>query len=145
MLKGLKFTPTPQHDNTEELRKDLSEFHRRLRLQEYFLNSEKSTNPSIVKNKSNFQPPKGRNDKLEMFINVNESFVKNAEKRSINHNINLKERNALKSLQNDTDIIVKEADKGSGIVIMNKTYYKSKILEMLNDKEFYEEFFNRLL
>ena len=36
------------------------------------------------------------------------------------------------------DIIVKEADKGSAIKIMNKMYYQNKMLEMVMDKSTYE-------
>ena len=49
---------------------------------------------------------------------------------------------SISSLQNDETIIIKEADKGRGggvIVIMNRDYYKRKVLEMLEDNAFYKE------
>ena len=47
-------------------------------------------------------------------------------------NITCNERKA-PNLSKDTSIVIKEADKGGGIVIMNKEFYKRKILEMLDD------------
>ena len=36
LLKGLKFTPTPEKSNHEQLSNDIAEFHRKLKLKEYF-------------------------------------------------------------------------------------------------------------
>ena len=41
-------------------------------------------------------------------------------------------------LSNDENIVIKEADKGGGVVVMNKTYYEQKILEMLGDQDYYK-------
>ena len=40
-------------------------------------------------------------------------------------------------MADDTSIIIKEADKGGGIVLMNTDFYKRKILEMLVDESYY--------
>ena len=48
------------------------------------------------------------------------------------------QRQALKSLSSDESIIIKPADKGSGIVIMNTNDYNDACLNTLQDKEFYE-------
>ena len=53
-------------------------------------------------------------------------------------NITCNERKALDNLTKDTSIVIKEADKGGRIVIMNKEFYKRKILEML-DESFYQQ------
>ena len=65
--KGLKFTPTPRTSNIEELTKDVSEFTRKVRLIEYFDDKE-DDNESLVKNKSNFVPPRGREELLDNFV-----------------------------------------------------------------------------
>ena len=54
-------------------------------------------------------------------------------------NIPRSQKQALNTLQKDTGIVIKEADKGGAIVIMDKNYYKEKILEQLNDRNFYRE------
>ena len=65
--KGLKFTPTPKNANTQELTKDISEFTRKVRLVEYFEGME-DDDESLVRNKSNFVPPKGREQLLDSFV-----------------------------------------------------------------------------
>ena len=39
-------------------------------------------------------------------------------------------------LKDDETIVIKEADKGGGVFILNKKYYKNKILDMLNNDTF---------
>ena len=36
LLKGLKFTPTPEKSNDEQLSNDIAEFHRKNKLKAYF-------------------------------------------------------------------------------------------------------------
>ena len=61
------------------------------------------------------------------------------ENNHIKHNITLEQRNAIKSLAEDSSIMIKEADKGGGIVLMNTDFYKRKILEMLVDESYYSQ------
>ena len=58
LLVGLKYTTTPEKSNISELDDDLNEFFRKIRLQEYFYGQEQ-TDISLVRNKSNFNPPPG--------------------------------------------------------------------------------------
>lgn len=136
---GFKFTPTPEKSNTCELEYDLNEFFRKLRLHEYFDGTE-NEDISLVRNKSNFVPPSGRNVHLDSYISTTKSIFNNFPKNNdtIKHNITIEQRKAISSLSDDKSIVIKEADKGGGIVIMNKDYYKSKILEMLSDASYYE-------
>uniref|UniRef100_A0A0L8HZV6 Uncharacterized protein n=1 Tax=Octopus bimaculoides TaxID=37653 RepID=A0A0L8HZV6_OCTBM len=73
LARGLKFTPTASTPNPPEIKDDISEFCRKLRLTEAFidLNNE---DDSIIKNKSNFIPSKGRNKALDDFCNHIQSF-----------------------------------------------------------------------
>ena len=78
LLRGLKFTPTPQQ-NKIEIKHDVQQFTRKLRLLEYFYkdNPEKEKNEtseiSIIKDKSNFWPPRNR-DKI---LDHNIDFINN--------------------------------------------------------------------
>lgn len=47
--------------------------------------------------------------------------------------------NAIENLKNDENIIIKEADKGSAVVIMDRDYYKSMCLSVLENNEYYEK------
>ena len=138
LLKGLKFTPTPEKRNIEEIKTDLAEFHRKLRLKEFFLEYQNNEDDSIVRNKSFFEPPKNRNVALDQFIDITKRFPFENLKNNPKYNLTLNERKSITSLKNDKSIVIKEADKGGGIVIMNTDYYKQKIMKMLEDDTFYK-------
>lgn len=46
---------------------------------------------------------------------------------------------ALKNLANDDSVIVTQADKGGGVIIMDRHQYEAKMTELLNDAETYEK------
>ena len=140
---GFKFTPTPEKSNTIELETDINDFFRKLRLREYFDGAE-NKDISLVRNKSNFVPPSGRNLDLESYISTTKTIFNNTPKDNakIKHNITLEQRRAIRSLSEDKSIIIKESDKGGGIVIMNVNFYKSKILQMLTDRSYYKSISN---
>lgn len=120
--------------------KDAKTFTRKLRLGEYFLDIDAEGDDSLVKNKSNFIPPKGRNNNLEKYIEHIETTASVHVPTTVpKNNISYDQRQALKELQNNPNIIIKEADKGGAIVVMDREYYKEKILEMLQDSEIYKE------
>ena len=74
---------------------------------------------------------------MDTFVNFTKIIPVN--KHTVKPNISKKKREAINSLRNDQNIVVKEADKGGGIVIMNKELNKTRILDMLKDDNFYEE------
>jgi len=137
LKKGLKFCPTPNSNNNDELKTDILEFCRKLRLSEKFFNDDsKDCNGAIVRNKSNWNPPKSQDKFLEDTIEgLKKLPLEKTE--NIKSNISFRQRQALKSLQNDKNIIIKEADKGGSVVVMERDYYCHKILDMLKDEELY--------
>ena len=68
MIKGLKYTPTPKR-KIIELKRDVVEFTRKLRLIEMFSSEEKEieneVDVSLVKVKSSIHPPRNRNECLD--------------------------------------------------------------------------------
>ena len=46
---------------------------------------------------------------------------------------------ALKNLASDDSVVVTQADKGGGVIIMDKGQYEAKMNELLNDTETYEK------
>ena len=54
-------------------------------------------------------------------------------------NIRKSESEALKSLKSNKNIVIKKADKGSAVVIQNRTDYINEGLKQLNDSNFYLE------
>ena len=132
LYRGFSFTPTPA-PNEVELKIDLNEFSRKLRLREFFLDTTQES--KLVQNKSSFEPPNQRNQELDEIIDE----IKNIkiEKRNPKDNLSKAERNALKELKENKDIVIKEADKGGAIFIMTKDQYRKMVMKHL-DSEAYE-------
>ena len=55
-------------------------------------------------------------------------------------NLTKEERLALNLLRDDTSIIIKEADKGSGVVVWDRKDYLKEAEKQVGDKKTYEEF-----
>jgi len=68
LQKGLKFCPTPEKQNTDELRGDVIDFTKKLRLAEMFYGTEDKFTVVLVRNKSNYTPEKTNNEYLEQYI-----------------------------------------------------------------------------
>ena len=83
-----------------------------------------------------------RSEGLETFIsNVTKdinSLLKDKERKFWN-NLTASQREAILDLSKDDSIIIKPADNGGAIVIMDSVDYKKGCLQILSDKEFYEE------
>ena len=141
---GLKFTPTPR-SNHVELKSDVKNFCRKLRLIEYWADKNDSTNqndsdPSLVKNPSNFNPPPHRNIILDTYIDYLTKYPLDEtrqNKKKISPNLKKDEWSAIIELKKDENLIIKEGDKGGSCVIMDKIYYRDKILTLLSDTKTY--------
>ncbi|KAJ8305853.1 LOW QUALITY PROTEIN: hypothetical protein KUTeg_016398, partial [Tegillarca granosa] len=153
LAKGLKFTPTPK-SNPQELKNDIKEYTRKLRLTEYFNTKDKETEEStadeteenrnniskdLVWNKSNFNPKRGRNYTLDTICNKLENMPLNNDHNTKRNNLTKYESEALASLMNNDNIIIKEADKGGVVVVMDTVFYRDRIYEMLSNNEFYKK------
>ena len=131
LSNGLKFVPTPKGPDLMTLEKDIKNFVRLLKLKEHFHNYNQNENDdSILKPNSDFTPSQVKNPVL---LSVCDSLNNMAENLpnlvTQNHYNNLSpdEQKALKNLKNDNSIIIKEADKGSMVVILDKTFYQKQI------------------
>ena len=58
------------------------------------------------------------------------------------NNLSKEERDALYSLKNDNPIVIKGADKGSGVVVWDREGYLKEAHNQLSDEEVYEEVTN---
>ena len=152
---GLNFCPTPLSENGGELKTDLNKFHRRLRLAAKFEDEEDPTQTSgdlLDPNLHSSDPFKHRKFKpissynpvgppnLEAMINTNElDFNKRPELGKYNQNISQLERRAIVDLKNNHNIIIKPADKGSAVVIQNRSDYLNEGFKQLSDDKFYKK------
>ena len=141
LIKGLKYTTTPKR-NIIELKRDVVEFTRKLRLIEIFSSEEKEikneVHISLVKAKSSFHLPPNRNaclDKTTDFLQK-QTFETSCSNKS---SLTKAEWKDLLALKNNSELIIKEADKGGCVVLMNKPYYKRIIFQHLNDANTYQK------
>ncbi|CAC5423355.1 unnamed protein product [Mytilus coruscus] len=125
--------------NVPELKADINNFSRRLRLKEEFGNK-KDDDKSLVRNKSTYTPRPGKDNYLDTYIETITKFP--VRTRKCKQNLTRNEQDALKSLKDDDYIIIKEGDKGGAIIIMDTDFYKEKVLEQLNDEEYYKKVTN---
>ena len=161
LSKGLNFCPTPGEPDPYELRQYLDKFHAGLRRKQFFSKKSDLDNQSSVEfNTSSsftslyrtdgpFDHPKFKNPSkwnplgppnLESMIIFNEHHLNEYIPRAPpQHNLTHPEREALEQLQTLQDIIIKPADKGSAVVIQNKSDYIREGLRQLNDDKFYIE------
>ena len=160
LSKGLKFCPTPGAPDPGETREDMDKLHRRVRQiafyddPEYNDNDTLDTSTSDTDNLLSFSPFKHRKFKLpstgrgptapptvEAMARCNESdfvqrhFPHTAHRQNITPN----ERKAIKELQNNTQIVIKPADKGGSIVIQNRSDYLREGYKQLSNHDFYME------
>ena len=142
LKKGLKFTPTQRNSNIPELTKDISEFTRKIRLIEFFDGCE-DKDDSLVRNKSNFVPPQGKEELLDNFIlNTINIPLEPIEKSNVKRNIYISEQKAIIALASDGTIIIKQADKEGATVIMDKEFYRRQVEKLLFDNEYYQKLDN---
>ena len=85
---------------------------------------EKSSDDSITKNKSAFNPPRNRGKILDQNIDSLNSLNFHDLQRSPKNNFSKLEWAAINDLKNDKNIAIKEADKGGSIVILSKSIIK---------------------
>ena len=125
LSKGLNFFPTPTNLDRFKLCKDINEFIRRIRLKEYFYEDkvgEKFSNFPGFRRKSIWSPERGREIAIEAYAQAVEEEILSSlnNGRSVYGNLSSLERKALKDLKSYEDLIIKEADKGSGVVVMDR-------------------------
>ena len=122
---------------------DNEQFCRRLRLQEYFSAKNRDNCSSANNNKTKeWTPPDGRNQFIESFVNRARTYYDNfissiSLDTTSNHPNN--QQAALKDLSSNNDIVIKEADKGGAITIINKEYYIADCNTLLEDNSTYHK------
>ena len=114
-------------------------FSRKLLLKWRFFNDD-FNDTSIVRPNSSYIPKmidspvlKGVIEDLEVFANEFPFVLK---KKIVKDNLSIEQRVGLQTFKKRKGIVLFKADKGSGIVLMNECFYKSKILSILNSAKY---------
>jgi hypothetical protein len=161
--KGLSYIPTPKFISLNNILQQHATFIRKIKLKDYFnfypytidkpknsIAHSKFSGPStwtpgltqisaeciqIIKElDSNFNQIVGANHP-QPSAREDEFFLKNFSKK----NLTKGEWQALKVLKGNRDIVIKPADKGCGIVIMDLEQYKAEAFRQLLDKQYYTQ------
>ena len=122
LKKGPKFTPTSK-GNHLILKNDIYDFTRRLHIKEFFNNID-NQDESIVRNKSTKKITSNDTELVEIIREL-----ENLEPvyKDFTYNLSREKQKALIEISQNEDIVIKPSDKGGGLVIMNKQYYKEEI------------------
>ena len=126
VLQGLKLP------NKIELKNDVQQFSRKLRLLEFFYKEneseeEKSSDDFIIKHKSAFNPLRNRDEILDQNIGSLNSLEFPNLQKAPKSNLSKLEWVAINDLSNDKNIEIKEADTGRSVVIFSKSHYDLKM------------------
>ena len=150
LSKGKKYCPTPIYKDLLNLRVDIHEFLRKIQLLDLFGHNTNTDNQcnidkSVVKKTGTFLPLPSKDPFLQANVNNLKHYAKTLEKLPVDKvysNITALERQAIKSLNNNKNIIIRSVDKGGGIVVMDTDYYVHKVEECLNDNKTYKKLNN---
>lgn len=136
LSKGLKFIPSSK-TNSDKLSDSLSSFERQNRLR-YFFRDHAPLPPHPFRGKSAWIPPRA-SPHIEAYLDRVRSQSTALPPQQFSYNLSSKEQQVLKSLASDDTLVIKSADKGSGIVVEDKEGYIAAGLEHLSDTSIYEE------
>ena len=87
---------------------------------------------------STWQPPRASQE-IERYLDKIKESLSDHTPRNIYHNLTPEEKMALRQLARDETIIIKNADKGSGIVVEDRDKYIEAGKKHLSDRSIYEE------
>ncbi|XP_062599980.1 uncharacterized protein LOC134261570 [Saccostrea cucullata] len=91
--------------------------------------------------RSDWEPAPGKCGALESYIDAVESDIEKllSVPDKTPDNLSKEERSALQSLKNRDDIVIKKADKGSTVVVLDKEIYMAEAQRQLSDERFYKK------
>lgn len=136
--RGLFFIPTPEGVEKEGLQRDLFRYHRKLMLLDHFDYDVNPNRESFV-GPSTWVPEWGSLSKpIQDLIRADRRELQNLSwERERQSNMSVAERRALQRLQSNSDIVIKPADKGSKIVVMDKHQYITEAYRQLKNRKHY--------
>ena len=139
----MDFAPIQKSINEPKLSKDSEDFSRRMHIRWNFReqSSEDFSDKPAFRSKSNWKPPPGHPG-LELFLSQLEKEIFNGllnDSISIPSNMSKEEWEALRGLADDRSIVIKQADKGSCVVVWYRDDYIKEANKQLEYKTIYKE------
>ena len=149
LQKGLSFIPKTQQIDPFRTLEDTEQYFRKIRLKAFFANSPDDENQNVpevdeftgFKNKwSRFTPKPGQFDAVDTYIKNCKKEIKeiNFQQKCKSDKMSPKDLEALRSLKQRTDIVIKPADKGGAVVVWAKDAYITEGIKQLSDQKFYK-------
>lgn len=137
--KGLSFVPRPTKWDREELLKDVHKYHRRIKILDHF-RSQTDYQHQLFTYQSNWEPTLALLDKnTQKLIKLdNHSLRTYQPPADVPDNLSGAERRGLKQLLNNPNIIIKPADKGSKVIILDRQQYLQEANRQLADTKYYK-------
>lgn len=141
LQKGLSFIPTSTifPDRQQSTKGLVQKYHRRLKLISYYGDSPTEESPpfqnqSLWEPKNECIPPE-----LIKLIEQDNRDLSHLKMTKETPNLTPDENQALRELQALTNIVIKPADKGSAVVIMDRKDYVFEALRQLQDPTYYRQ------
>jgi len=139
--KGLNFCLSESNKSRliKKTRQEIAQFIRNIQIKYIFMGE--SSKQEIFTGNKKWKPPNNKSHQaiVAMGDMLNEDITKLIKNNKMRHNISTKDKNALISLRQNTNIIIKKADKGGSIVVLDADDYVLKIDKMLSDATTYTE------
>ena len=134
---GLKFIPTPNELNQNAVNEQVRQFGRKIKIKYFFGNQTNKKPPEKFIFKSNWSPPFTHPKIVEKLDLLEDLVITTPNTNQGKPNLTLGQQQAIKSLKNMEQIVIKPADKGSATVIMNKVDYVREANRQLANKKHY--------
>lgn len=140
--RGLTFIPTMDlgKGQKNQLRLDIQNYHRKISLATYY-RDEQHSEPLPFILPSTWTPPKHKlPEEIHLLIDKDrKDFNKYYKFHMEKPNVTDVEVEAIRQLRRLKHIIIKPADKGSSVVILDREQYITEVLRQLNDKTYYKK------
>lgn len=142
MSRGLTFVPSLDIGKNQkaQFQLDLQHYHRKIQLATYFKNSPNRDVPPFT-GRSNWTPPLDQlpAEVLDLMEEDKQIFDVHFKPMHEKFNLSMGEVRALRELQHLKHIVIKPADKGATVVIMDREQYILEAERQLNDAVYYKK------
>lgn len=138
--KGLSFVPSLNIGRDQKSQWDIQQYHRKIKLAVYYRNSTKKE-PHHFTGPSTWTPPLERLPPAvgELIKKDLKAFKNKFRFIQEDLNISVEESRALMELQKKKNIVIKPADKGSVVVVLDREQHIFEVERQLKDSEYYEK------
>lgn len=138
LSKGLKYVPAPGRVSKDKIKEAIAKFGRRVRIAHHFTQGTSFTRSKKFRLPSDWLPPNTPaviNKKLQDM----ESQIDNLALKIPKKNLTKQEVKGIKELKQNSEIIIKPADKGSATVILDKANYILEAERQLGNPKHYKQ------